>query len=61
MSRMTYSQVMMAVTQGQTVSETDYIKISGDAPLDYVLERINTAGEPKAGEFLKRLRDGYYD
>lgn len=61
MSNMPYSQIMMAASQGQPISEDSYIKMSGDPSIEYVLEHFKSTGNATAAEMLTILRSSYYD
>jgi conjugal transfer pilus assembly protein TrbC len=61
MSKKPYSEIMMMASKGERLSDDDFLKISGDTTLEYVLEHFKVAGAEPAATLIKMLRsDGYY-
>lgn len=61
MSKKPYSEIMMMASKGEKISDNDFLKISGDTTLEYVLEHFKAAGADSAAAMTRMLRaDGYY-
>ncbi|MGE4266355.1 MAG: TrbC family F-type conjugative pilus assembly protein [Deferribacterales bacterium] len=61
MSKKPYSEIMMMASKGEKLSENDFLKLSGDTTLEYVLEHFKAAGADSAATLIEMLRsDGYY-
>lgn len=59
-SSKSYSEIMMAASQGAKISDADFLKMSGDTTLEYVLEHMKSAGVGSAAVMLNMLKEGYY-